>query len=1353
LLTRTRLLNGKFAGLLPPGNSEFIINVDPSNERYAFKSWTVVVTNNVITSFKDSFDNSVIPVNGAYTLTFSPPNLTGKIKDSTGSDLVFGQGQSANIGIQKWNGNNWNCCNIWRYVTSASWGVELNETGRFRVMVRPDGFSGISESYSEPFYVVAGTPKKMSKDSESAATSGNATSLSDINIPMRVSNVKLSIKNPIDNSLLQYGWVNFFRKNSSDNGDSWVGNADIRKATPGIAETRLDDGNYRVEVNPSFNGTLISGLASKSYDLAVSNSGASLSMTFKGGLPISLDPNGRVPIEAAKANLSGSITDQTGTPLAGSNNKWVSINVQRYVESRRDFEWTPNWTNTDQSGGFSINVSDPGKYRLKFQPTGFSGSSTFFSREFTIVTGSEEVNFGVLKAPPPTLTGLIYGPDGTSTIRDARVRVIDNSNGQELWQNEAFTNGSGFWSMSLTEGSYSMYAVAPYGSSNYGNSDRIGTVTVNSSGVALLSGTAASGRTAATFNIQLKNPTWSGVVKNPEETSVVPYAQVCLVLPGTPWNCTDANDQGAWALSAPDGFTTFPSGSFVQIADWRGGAFPLRRFNDASSKLGGLTASGRILEFANGNVLVTVTGNSNVPLQNVWVSLNETGGNGLGGNNTRDDGKASLSIADDFSKPLTIRVEIGGNSPLSGVYSSRVVSFTGAEVTANKAANSGVFKTPIQLTAPNFNAIVREPNATWENGKLVSEAYIELLKASNNEFVANANSGADGKFSLTIPMPQTGNEEYTLVVNPAWNATSTFSKKSYSVTATSSTLTVTAKSPVANVATIGTTSAYALSLATPNVQGSVVTPNNLGVANSWVVPIDSNGRYYWEFGSNSKADGAFGMNLPNGEYKIDANLPWNSTGVVAKPAQCSVTISGGAITSPDSSCISTINNQKIVKLALRTPNVTFVLKQGNTLVSGANVSIGVGKWRIGTQSNSSGVVSFFVDPVEIANQSGLAGNQKIRVWVDPQWGTSSMVRWECNSGDAKPICSSLTDLNLSSPTAYPAINDVSVQVLVPNSKIRILDPSKNDAPIGANAWVGIYAFDSAAPQNGSRWIAGSNSDTEGYVTFNIETNTATITPTTRFTVEVNPPWDKRVSLTRIIHDNNGNGFTDADLKDANRTFRIGIPNTIVTVKTPNGTDSIGWGWIGVEEVNPLNNNYVAWVGGYGLNDTGTASITLAQGKRYRITANPISGKDGVQTVCYVSTNSSTVIERVPDLCGSGSIVENTNNLTIKLVSGNVAGNVKYNDKGVANATVYARLVGATNDDDSVFGVTKSDGSFGLQLDFAGDKSWVIKVFPFNASDATRAPNQEPDKTLLDNQTLATLSAENANLTVNLVVKP
>ena len=100
-----------------------------------------------------------------------------------------------------------------------------------------------------------------------------------------------------------------------------------------------------------------------------------------------------------------------------------------------------------------------------------------------------------------------------------------------------------------------------------------------------------------------------------------------------------------------------------------------------------------------------------------------------------------------------------------------------------------------------------------------------------------------------------------------------------------------------------------------------------------------------------------------------------------------------------------------------------------------------------------------------------------------------------------------------------------------------------------------------------------------------------------------------------------------------------------------------------------------------------------------------------------------------------------------MVFGNVAGYVKYGGVGVANATVYAKLVGSTNDDDSVFAATTSNGQFGFNLDFSGGKQWEIKVFPFNAPGT---------KTPLANKTLAVLTADvlsNASLEVNLDAKP
>jgi hypothetical protein len=429
---------------------------------------------------------------------------------------------------------------------------------------------------------------------------------------------------------------------------------------------------------------------------------------------------------------------------------------------------------------------------------------------------------------------------------------------------------------------------------------------------------------------------------------------------------------------------------------------------------------------------------------------------------------------------------------------------------------------------------------------------------------------------------------------------------------------------------------------------------------------------------------------------------------------------------------------RTLKLAMRAPNVTFTLKQNGSPISNVNVSLGVGSWYTNAQSSASGVVSLFVDPVEVKAKSGLNGVQDIRVWVDPPWGSSSMVRWECNSGDVgKPICSDLTDIDLGA-TTYASVSNENITVLGPNARIRVMDPATN-LNVGVNAWVGIFAYDTALPQNGSRWVGGGNSDVDGYVGLNIETRTAT----TRFTVEINPPWNKRVSLTRVVYDNNGAGYTDTELKATGLSFALGTPNTVITVKAPGGVTDNKFGWIGIEEVDTTTNNFITWVGGYGLNDTGTASVALSSSKRYRISANASSGRAGAQTVCYIDTSSGTpVISKAGNLCSNGNIQTGTNNLTITMVFGNVAGYVKHGGVGVANATVYAKLVGSTNDDDSVFAATTSNGQYGFNLDFSGGKQWVIKVFPFNV----------PGGTPLANKTLDPISAINASLDITLDTK-
>jgi hypothetical protein len=264
------------------------------------------------------------------------------------------------------------------------------------------------------------------------------------------------------------------------------------------------------------------------------------------------------------------------------------------------------------------------------------------------------------------------------------------------------------------------------------------------------------------------------------------------------------------------------------------------------------------------------------------------------------------------------------------------------------------------------------------------------------------------------------------------------------------------------------------------------------------------------------------------------------------------------------------------------------------------------------------------------------------------------------------------------------------------------------------------------------WVAGSNTDTSGNVSFNVDT--ATVASNVRYKIEVNPRWEDRSTYARKIYDNGGNGYTIAELNEANRSFAIGSANVVVTVRGSDlGATPNKWGHINVFEVNPADNSITNWVGGYGLDTLGKTALVLAPNKRYRIMAFAGGGIAGTRTACFVNTSnaseSSTVLSVVSGLCGGTTSVGANNALTITLNAGNVIGRVLNAGVAVAGAIVYANVVNAQNQDNAVTTTTNELGKFGLLLDPAKGQ-WQISIFPVNRPGAVAL------KTMILNPTTA-----------------
>jgi hypothetical protein len=478
-------------------------------------------------------------------------------------------------------------------------------------------------------------------------------------------------------------------------------------------------------------------------------------------------------------------------------------------------------------------------------------------------------------------------------------------------------------------------------------------------------------------------------------------------------------------------------------------------------------------------------------------------------------------------------------------------------------------------------------------------------------------------------------------------------------------------------------------------------PDGPPVANSWVTPtLVSTGETQWQYGTNSRNDGSFGLAIVDGTYKLEANTPWN-VGGVAKSAACSVTVSGGAVTSAVGGCIVAGPS---VQLDLRAPNLSFTIKDAsNAVLPYSHVGIQIGNWHSHAQSDASGRVGMFLSKADFtAANTGLTegSSQKIHLVIDPPYGNSDVVRLDCNSGDVGTPCASLPEVVIGA-NSDPDNLSIEVKLSAPNARLRVLKP--DSTPVGAGAWVALFAIPKSNI-NSRVWIAGSVTDSSGWAIFNIDTSTVYDS----FTVEVNAPWDQRQTYSTRMYGDSGITLTFANLNNNSSDFKLASPNLVLKVLASDSTIN-KWGWVGVELVDGVNSS---WVGGYGIDDKGGVALSLAPntgGTYYRVTSNPAPGRAGARTVCRITNTSGTLTAAA--LPGCGAIAAGAQIVTLN--AGNVTGRVTASAGGtaIAGAIVYANW---SNDAaTAVVTATDATGNYGLQLD--DSKSWTIKVFPINAS--------------------------------------
>ncbi len=1045
---------------------------------------------------------------------------------------------------------------------------------------------------------------------------------------------------------------------------------------------------------------------------------------------ISFEPNGFD--EAAKtvtpqftvsdANRNVVLTDfQLSSPRVsieivapGSTSPLPNTSLQVISRSANIYEWLwigPNGKAnlSPENGEYELQINPPQNqavvatkrtYRMVVADSGVSiyDGNTLISRV------SQNPDRFKLELSAPNLSGRVLTPNG-QPVRYVQVVPIESDTKRELWELSVNTDANGNWHLNLPEGEFDVYARAPWGSQEFGNSAALEGIEIDANGD-VVSGSLPNPISPSAIELRLRYPLWSGTIVDPLDGSALANGEVCLFGPSS-GHCAAANDRGQWALSRPNGMTGFEG--WTLLVRERGDArYTEKRYegndiNQVMSYSSEANAAFRDIRLTVQvpNLRIRVMAGSE-PVANSWVSLDRPGF-WLGGANTDADGYAKLNIANPESA-FFAQANVGHIRALDGLFTSTRTEF---ELTQANASN-GVYSATISLKAANFKATALEKVGTTP----ISQGWASLI-GPDGRWIANSDWNVSGNFSFAVPT-ESETVTYRLEVNPRGAQGTSHVRTNFDLEITpQGAITVKYKGQAQGVAN----DRFQLRMATPNVTGKVVNTYSQGVRDSYVVPIDTATNWYlWQQGTNSQDNGSFNMNLEDGIYKLEASVPWYLSGL-AKSAKCTIVVAGNITAVADQQCLDGNNN---LQLSLREPNLKFKLTTPDgEAVPYANVGVGIANYHVNAQSDRQGFVSLFLDEDEMKasvddyltkqwisdqdpTQNGI--QVKLRFWVDPPWGNTSIVRWDCGSGDAKPICNSVDSLSKINGVwqawgAPGLLPDVAFPG--PNTRVQVFLPGGVQS-VGEGAWISIFKERTEFWGTWREWIGGSNTDRQGRASFLVENADLSAT----FSVEVNAPWHLRSTYpTKIYSGLRLNQSTTPYSFD--QTLALPTKNLTLTVRQSVGDKPAKWSWISVEKFE--NSNY-SWLTGSGTDELGRASFRLEPdtGVQYKLTFHPGPGSEGTTLTCFVATSGGQLVNSTnapSGYAGCGNIV--SEQLVVTLSSGNTRGVVVTS----ASAAVSGAIVLAQSGQEFKSAVTNVRGEFFMQLD--NTKTWQIKVLYAN----------------------------------------
>ena len=437
-----------------------------------------------------------------------------------------------------------------------------------------------------------------------------------------------------------------------------------------------------------------------------------------------------------------------------------------------------------------------------------------------------------------------------------------------------------------------------------------------------------------------------------------------------------------------------------------------------------------------------------------------------------------------------------------------------------------------------------------------------------------------------------------------------------------------------------------VSLPRGNVVGRVLSGPGTPQSWSWLnIQSDPCREYCRSFGTSVDRQGWFSANLPDGDYRLTAQPSWDDS--LSTTTSFDVTVSGGNVTTFMGSPATTP-----LTLRLRSPNATFVVRQGGQALPSVSMSVSrwvgdsdgpsydQGSWR---SSSSDGVVTEFLElgayRVVVYPESSLGQGPVIQGWrVSNVNGQISIAVCQKRPGWWADPCP-------PDAQASALVKDGSGRWLVDVPEPRVIatvtSPEESQALAGASVCVTFTQTEESGNTHSDGWCTqASESGTVGLP----------LTDAGIYQVRVAKPWDSTEDWAEVVYefevDSDGDicARVSSSRCDPMSATRVTLPlrgaNVIATIRGVGGS-LLSYGWAEIYQECLDYTGCQQWIRGTSISSQGRLSVNLdASDDTYYLRVHPYGLTDGSVTTTFpVKVSNAQTVQsfdwtlRAPNVSG------------------------------------------------------------------------------------------------------------------------